>query len=220
MAKAIQTVAKCCRWLGYATLLSIFAGGIALLTAGFWLVPAQEPPHPADVIVVLAGGFERSLYAADLYRQGLAPKVWVSRPARDGGTRQLEEIGIVLPSEEEIHRRILMQKKVVPTDVEFFGAGSLSTAEEAYALRNKIAAMPLRLLIVTSPAHTRRARIIFNDALTAQGSAVQVVATPYEHFETYWWRDQASARSVILELAKLGYYFCGGRFVSPTNASS
>ena len=220
MAKTFQTVAKYCRWLGYATLLAIFGGGIALLTAGFWLVPAQEPPRPADVIVVLAGGFERSLYAADLYQQGLAPKVWVSRPARDGGARQLEEIGIVLPSEEEIHRRILMQKKVVPADVEFFGAGSLSTAEEAHALRDKLAATPRRLIIVTSPAHTRRARIIFNDALSTQGSALQVVATPYEHFETYWWRDQGSARSVILELAKLAYYFCGGRFVSATNSSS
>ncbi len=220
MAKALQTIAKCCHWLGYATLLSVFGGGIAVLTAGFWLVPAQETPHPADVIVVLAGGFERSLYAADLYRQGLAPKVWISSPARDGAARQLEEIGIVLPSEEDIHRRILVQKKVASPDIDFFGAGSLSTAEEAHALRNKLSTKPLRLLVVTSPTHARRARIVLSDALTAQGSAVQVVATPYEHFEAYWWRDQGSARSVILELTKLVFYYCGGRFMRASNSSS
>jgi uncharacterized SAM-binding protein YcdF (DUF218 family) len=72
----------------------------------------------------------------------------------------------------------------------------------------------MRLILVTSPAHTRRARIIFEDALRDSGSVLQVVGTPYEHFDQYWWRDQGSARIVVLELSKLVYYFAGGRFAS------
>lgn len=214
MTTVFRTVARLGRWLAYLALLVMAVSGIALATAGFWLLPAQEPLRAADAIVVLAGGFERSLYAADLYRQGLAPKIWVSRPARERGALQLEKFGIVLPSEEDIHRRILLHGKTASADIEFFGNGSLSTAEEALALRDKLAGAPRRLIIVTSPTHARRAHIVFSHTLGAHGADLQVVATPYEHFNTYWWRDQGSARAVILELAKLVYYFGGGRYLS------
>ncbi len=217
MTIAFQTIKRISRGVCYVILLAAAGGCIALVTAGFWLVPRQEPLRPADVIIVLAGSFERSLYAADLYQRGLAPKIWVSRPARERGARQLEELGILLPSEEDIHRRILLQKKVAPADVDFFGTGSLSTFEEARSLREKLGMNSRRLIIVTSPTHVLRARIIFNNALMTRGSNLQVVATPYDDFDVYWWRDQNSARAVILEFAKLAFYFCGGRFLSVAN---
>ena len=217
MTIAFQTIKRISRGVCYVILLAAVGGCIALVTAGFWLVPGQEPLRPADVIIVLAGSFERSLYAADLYQRGLAPKILVSRPARERGARQLEELGILLPSEEDIHRRILLQKKVASADVDFFGTGSLSTFEEARSLREKLGTNSRRLIIVTSPTHVLRARIIFNNALMTRGSNLQVVATPYDDFDVYWWRDQNSARAVILEFAKLAYYFCGGRFLSVAN---
>lgn len=218
MANMSQGIAKCGRWIAYAALLGIVSGSVALVTAGDWLIPAQEPMRPADAIVVLAGGFERSLYAADLYNKGLAPKVWVSRPARERGAQQLERLGIVLPSEQDIQRQILLRKGVPAGDIEFFGTGSLSTVEEALALRDRIAGAPRRLIIVTSPAHVRRADITIRDALTEQGATLQVVGTPYEHFDPMWWRDQGSARAVVLELAKLVHYLFGGRYLSRTQS--
>ena len=202
------------RWIAYLSLAVLAFTSVALITAGFWLVPGDDEIRPADVIVVLAGGYERSLYAADLYHQGRAKTIWVSRPAREPGKLRLEQYGIVIPSEEEVHRAILLHKNVAPGDLEFFGSRSLSTAEEARSMREKVGSMPLRLLIVTSPAHTRRAGIIFNNTLAGSGTTVQVVATPYEHFDPYWWRDQNSARMVVLEIAKIIYFGIGGRFFS------
>jgi uncharacterized SAM-binding protein YcdF (DUF218 family) len=103
-------------------------------------------------------------------------------------------------------------------DLEFFGSRSLSTAEEARSMRERVGSKPMRLLIVTSPAHTRRAGIIFREALAGTGTTVQVVATPYEHFDPYWWRDQNSARMVVLEIAKIIYFGVGGRFFSAVQA--
>jgi uncharacterized SAM-binding protein YcdF (DUF218 family) len=214
MATMFQGIAKCGRWIAYGALLAIVGGCLALASAGHWLIPAQETLRPADAIVVLAGGFERSLYAADLYNRGLAPKVWVSRPARERGAQQLEQLGIVLPSEQDIQHQILLRKGVPPGDIEFFGTGSLSTVEEALALRDRTAGTQRRLIIVTSSAHVRRANIVIKDALKEQGVNLQVVATPYEHFDPMWWRDQGSARAVVLELAKLVHYFLGGRYLS------
>ncbi|NBR29882.1 MAG: YdcF family protein, partial [Betaproteobacteria bacterium] len=200
------------RWVAYLSLAVVTCAGIALITAGFWLVPGDDEVRPADVIVVLAGGYERSLYAADLYHRGHAKKIWVSRPALEPSKLRLEQYGIIIPSEEEIHRAILLHKNVSPDDLEFFGSHSLSTAEEARSMRERVGSAPLRLLIVTSPAHTRRAGIIFKEALTGTGATAQVVATPYENFDTYWWRDQNSARMVVLEIAKMIYFGVGGRF--------
>ncbi len=202
------------RWLAYLVLATVAFSGIAIATTGFWLVPAAEEIRQADVIVVLAGAYERSEYAADLYQEGWAPKIWVSRPAREPRKSKLEKYGFVIPTEEQVHLRVLLYKKVAPENIDYFGARSLSTADEALAMREKIGAHPLRLLIVTSPTHVRRARIIFEDALKGTGTSLQVVATPYERFEPYWWRDQDSARIVILEIAKIIYYAIGGRFTS------
>lgn len=203
------------RRMAYGALFVVIAAGAALATAGLWLVPAAGPLRPADAIVVLAGGFERSLYAADLYRLGHAPRVWVTRPARERGARQLEELGVVLPREEEVHREILVRRGLPVAAVEVVGSGSLSTVDDARALRARIVAGgATHLLVVTSPAHVRRAAMILDDTLRDRGTAVQVVATPYEHFDRWWWRDQGSARMVVLETAKLAYYLAGGRFTS------
>jgi uncharacterized SAM-binding protein YcdF (DUF218 family) len=207
-------IAKCGRGLAYSTLLVAALAAVALFTAGIWLPIAPEEPRKADAIMVLAGGFERSMYAADLYKKGLAPKVWISRPARERSALQLEQLGVELPGELDIHRQILLRKGVAPGDIEAVGSGSVSTAEEARALRDKLGGSTPRMIVVTSPAHARRARMIFSDTLAGQGGNLQVLVTPYEQFDASWWRDQASARAVVLELAKLAYYICGGRFFS------
>ena len=46
------------------------------------------------------------MYAADLFRLGIAPKLWVSRPAKEPSLSTLEQLGIVLPDEETLHKQI------------------------------------------------------------------------------------------------------------------
>lgn len=184
---------------------------VLVVFAGSWLRLA-EIPRKADAIVVLAGSFERSLYAADLYNQRYAPKVYLSVPAREAGNLKVEAIGIVLPDPVEIHKQILLKKGVSAEDVLTFGKGSLSTAEEAEALKSLYAKPGLRLLVVTSPYHARRARMILDRAFKDLAVEITVVGTPYEEFREDWWRSQDSASKTVLEIAKIAYYLAGGRF--------
>ena len=181
-----QLASTCWRWLAHITLLAILAGIGLLVSAGIWLIPADKPIEQADVIVVLAGGYERTLYAADLYNQGYAPKVWISRSARENISLQLAKLDINLPREEDIHREILLRKKVPVNAIEFFGEGSVSTIEEAHVLRAKISNARLKLIIVTSPAHLRRAGLITSNALRDTGISTQMLPTPYENFDPQW----------------------------------
>ncbi len=213
MSRAFRAAAKIFRALSYCSLALLLSGVAILLTAGIWLAPPDVPPKHADVLIVLSGGLERSMYAGDLFRDGFAPKILVSRPAKEQVVRELEVLGIKLPREEELHKLILTRKSVPPQAIGFFGEGALSTAEEAQSLA-QIMTGPTRLLVVTSPTHVLRARLILSHTLKGNGIEVQVVSTPYETFEKRWWGNQGSARSVVLEIAKLVYYFVGGRFFS------
>lgn len=188
-------------------------GGVLLAFAGSWL-RLTESPGQADVIVVLAGSFERSLYAAELYHQRYATRVAISVPAREAGHRKLEAIGIVLPDPVSVHRQVLLKKGVAAEDILTFGQDSISTVQEAQILRRVFARPGGRLLVVTSPYHARRARLIFDRVFEGSGTSVAVVATPYEDYRDDWWRSQDSARNTVLEIAKIAYYLVGGRFLA------
>lgn len=188
-----------------------------LAGAAAWLrVP--EAPTQADVIVVLAGSVERAFYAADLYRQGFAPLVLVSKPVREGGQRMLDEVGIALPAEEDVNIQVLQRKGVPLEHVRVIGAGSRSTFEEALAVREAIAGKRLRVMVVTSPYHVRRTGMIFRKLLGDVPAELRIVGNTYEQFPDKWWNDQDAARNVVLESAKLLYYLLGGAFLSHEGA--
>ena len=95
------------------------------------------------------------------------------------------------------------------------GTDLISTAGEALALQAHFHAATTdgrrkRLLVITSPYHILRARIVLRRALP--GLDVSVVSSNFEEFPQHWWRDQDAARNVLLETAKLTWYLLGGRF--------
>ncbi len=192
--------------------ITLFGGLIIvglLLSAGYWL-PVQEDPKPADAIVVLGGSFTRPIYAADLYLQGLAPKVLISNTFRPLDERKLDEIGVPYPREVDVYKEVL-EKLGVPSDViSPFGPGNMSTAQEGKELRALFAGDPKSLLVVTSPYHVRRTRMILEDQLP--GMQVQVVGTPYDPFEKHWWNNRENALQLVTETTKFIFYMAGGRF--------
>jgi len=193
--------------------IAALAGLLTVLFVADWLVHSDEL-RPADRIVVLAGAPERALYAGDLYVKQYAPIVLVSRPAPHPSQPLLSEYGIALQQEEDINRELLRAKHVPDTAIEMFGRGSLSTVDEMDALKTRFARQPVRLLIVTSPLHTRRARLAARAAFDGTDIVASVVATPYESLPRRWWAEQYTARSVILEVMKTVFWLLGGQFRS------
>jgi len=180
-----------------------------------WLSTAGSPAK-ADAIIVLAGEPARAFYGADLYLQGFAGKVYISRPVRLLGQRKLDELGVHFPRAEEIYRQVLIKKGVPEKDIGFFGEASVSTLGEALAVRSLTQGRNWRLLIVTSPYHARRTNMIFRDKLP--DAKITVVAAPYEPFPPDWWKNQDAASNVLLEVAKILFYCLGGGFYATANA--
>lgn len=195
-------------FLAAATVLFILLGMVFYFAAS-WLLQS-DAPGPADAIVVLAGDVRRARYAGDLFLKGFSLKVLVSRPDRTDRTRMLDALAIPYPRAEDIDSQIIQRLGVPAENIAFFGEASLSTFDEANALRRTFDGTRPRLLVVTSPYHVRRARMMLSDAMPH--AELLVVATPYEAFPQRWWTSQDAARDLLLETAKLGFYLLGGRF--------
>jgi uncharacterized SAM-binding protein YcdF (DUF218 family) len=201
------------RWLvlPLALLLAALAGLALFAWNAARLLNNPDAPAPADAIVVLAGTYQRAIRAGELYREGLAPELYVSVAVPDAAAALLAAYGVRLVPKEEIYERTLAAMGVPAGRMHRLGRGSLSTYDEA---REAARVFPAgaRLILVTSPFHVRRARMIFEDALAGRGVQLRVLAVPQERFPNRWWTSQDAAREVLLEWSKIAFYLAGGRF--------
>ncbi len=195
----------------YAGLLALAlaaAARLSLSAVGWW-IDFGEKPVKSDVLVVLAGGYARPAYAAELFAQGCAPEIWIGRPRRPSPLVELDKMGIHLPREEDIDREILLKRGVPEDRIRLYGRDVNSTADEASALRAELPPGTKTILAVTSRFHARRARIILRRLVP--GVAIRVAATPYEAFDRRWWKNKELAQNGALEIFKTAYFLAGGR---------
>jgi uncharacterized SAM-binding protein YcdF (DUF218 family) len=151
------------------------------------------PPHKADVVLVLAGDFsgERIKTAAQLVRDGYAPKVLVSGPYGAYGYYECDlaiPFAVKLGYPESYFERVPHQ--------------ALSTKEEAQDTIPVIRREGARsILLVTSDYHTRRAGNIFRRA--APDLTFYLVGAPDQHFTPHgWWRDREGRKVFFFESMK------------------
>lgn len=194
--------------VGAGTILAlILAVGTVAVIGG--MLSVEDTPEHSDAIVVLGGGFFRPLHAATLYKQGIAPQVWVSRPKPGKATPLLKSVGVKILPQEEIYRRLLVKHGVPNNAIHFFGHRLANTKAEAHTFNNA-APNADSIVLVTSPYHVMRAKLIFSNELP--GRRILAVGTPHEPFRKQWWTDRTSAVSVVMEVAKLVWYGIGGSF--------
>lgn len=184
------------------------------MAAALWVVTiasilnSPDQPRRADAIVVLGADLSRVLEAADLYQGGFATRVILSDPLREKRHERLEQEGVAYPW-FEVAGRALLRRRGVPDDaILTFGHRLKSTAEEASMLA-KAHPQLKSILLVSSPYHVYRARLIFRDTL--KNVEVIGIGSRYEEFPATWWKENETARHAIMETAKLVFYWFGGR---------
>jgi uncharacterized SAM-binding protein YcdF (DUF218 family) len=200
------------------TLWKVFStlSGVGVLLALLVLVNLEsvlmvnEPLTKAEHAVVLDGDNHRLLRAKELLDQGLVDDILVSdgEPAHpDEIERLVEELGYKAPDRTLIKRQILERLGVAPDKINFFGHGSLTTRDEAAALKDFFGETKPRLILVTTNYHSRRAQMIFQEALPQAN--VQVTCFSGCVAPKAWWKDPAIAAQFVLEFVKQIYYALG-----------
>ena len=159
---------------------------------GEFLVDAASPAR-ADLIVVLAGDpyGNRILKAAELVKQGYAPKVLVSGPA---GFYGLYESDLAIP--------FAVKHGFPSTWFVAFPHEAHSTDEEARVILPELQKRNAhRVLVVTSDFHTRRALHILHARWP--DIELRMVAAPDEFFSAYgWWHTREGRKTFFLECTK------------------
>ena len=188
-----------------ATGLLVAASVLVARQLGRFLVVADPLPRRADAIVVLAGSpSDRTLETARLYHAGVAPRVVLTRESLPRGAAALRSRGIRLPEGHDLSRQALLGLGVPPDAIRVLGRRTASTRSEAETIARWACGNGVRrLVVVTSPSHTRRARLILRRALGSE-VALTVRPAPDALFPaTHWWRRRRAMKDVLGEYQKL-----------------
>jgi hypothetical protein len=176
------------------------------------LLSATDPlPAHADALYVFAGDVpDRPRCAAELYAKGVAPRVVF------GGSRIAPELAAVeRPMTDAAVNATIAMQAGLPIEAAVVLPEGTSTWEDAGVLRRWAEREDVRSMVaVTSPLHSRRARMTLDLVERASGVEVAVV-TCSEPLSpgSLWWLDERPLVQVANETLKLGLYLV--RYVLP-----
>jgi uncharacterized SAM-binding protein YcdF (DUF218 family) len=172
----------------------------------------EKPLDHADVIIVLAGSaafVERAQKAALIYREGVAPKVFLTDEGTNAGWSNKERRN---PPYVELTKRELVAGGVPGDVIEILSPKGSGTIIEAKLLGKRAAESNWKsLLIVTSPFHTRRALRTFETVFAKSGVGTEIgVVSPRPGQQSppasHWWLTWEGWRVVGGEYIKSVFY--------------
>lgn len=183
-------------------LLTAYAAGEILIV--------KKPLPQADAIFVLSGstGFgERTATAAKVFHSGVARKIIVANAGEQTGWQPETNHN---PFSWEWDRASLQTDGVPDNAIEVLLAPIVKSTHDEAVLLAKIARERgwQRVLIVTSPFHTRRALWTAERAVTHENLKVEIGILPADEEKQtiYWWTRWRNWRTVASEYLKLIYY--------------
>lgn len=173
----------------------------------------ERPLAKADAILVLGGSstyVERTQKAAEIYKNGVAPKIYLTDDGGQSGWSRTEKRN---PPFVELARKSLIEQGVPAADVEILEPSVAGTIDEARLFSEKARAANLKsVLIVTSAYHTRRALATFQKILAENEQSVELgIAAPPPGEQTpppgLWWLSPNGWKFVAGEYVKSAGYW-------------
>ena len=171
----------------------------------------EKPLERADVILVLSGSsvyLERTDKAADIYKQGVAPKIVLTDDGENTGWSRSEKRNIPYV---ELAQRNLVAQGVPEASIEIIKPGGSGTIYEAQTFEEKSRQENWkRILIVTSAYHTRRAAQTFDGVFAGENIEIGIAAPPPGRQTPppfYWWLTAQGWNVVAGEYVKSFYYW-------------
>ena len=185
---------------GLSAVTSFYHRPILRLIAAALVV--EDRLERADAIVVVAGGTpSREAKAAALFREGWAARVIVSRPVANSNVRELRALG-VRPLDLEGESTFALGKYGVPPDRIMTVAEPSTNTESELEVVHELARRSgyHRVILVTSPQHTRRVKVIWSRKNRDDHIEGLVVPAPNHDFSVdSWWRRRGAAEAVLHE---------------------
>ena len=187
-------------------LLAIAAWGVR--GVGQWLV-VQDALEPAQAIVVLSGRMPvRAREAAEIYRQGFAAQVWVTRPA--GAEEELRQMGISYVGEEFYNQKVLIHLGVPADAIRVLEKPIINTEQEVLEISEALRQEGgKKVILVTTKPHTRRVKAIWKHFVGDSPRLIVRYASEDGYDAAHWWHYTGDALDVLRELLGLANGWAG-----------
>lgn len=175
---------------------------LAFRGAGRWLI-CEDSLRPADAVVVLSGGMPwRAEEAARIFRTGYAHEVWITRP--ENQSQALAAMGIHYMGEDDYSREVLIHEGVPDSDIRILPKTIIDTEQELDEIAGELQSDSMSsVIIVTSPPHTRRVRVLWRRLAPRNLHAIVRDAYEDPYNANHWWRNTRDALSVTREMLGL-----------------
>jgi uncharacterized SAM-binding protein YcdF (DUF218 family) len=209
MASEFKNTNPAKRWvLALVVLALIITAVVVLRGAGRWLI-REDPLARTDVIVVLSGSMPyRAEEAAQVFKMGYAPEVWVSHP--EGPSADMKQLGVHFTGEEEYNRDVLISQGVPETAVRILPHEIIDTEQEVEEVSREMRRTGKHSVIfVTSMQHTRRVKALWHK-LVGDNPAALVHGAPEDPFDCdHWWNNTRDSLAVVREVLGLMNVWAG-----------
>jgi len=162
----------------------------------------------ADMITSVSGPAYRAIYAADLYKESLAPRLFYTGGFNENDQRY----------EAKWSEYLATLEGVPPEAITIDDSTVISTYQEAVRVKEFVDAHPdeiKTIIVVTDPYHTRRAQWAYQKVL---GDQVKILMAPVPFDKTgytkNWWANSVSRKMVFEEYFKLTFYLFRYQYTS------
>ncbi len=175
---------------------------------GRWLV-IQDALEPAHAIVALSGRMPaRARQAAEIYRQGYAAQVWVTRPVSP--VEELQQMDIPYVGEDFYNEKVLMHLGVPFEAIRVLEKPVVNTEEEVLEIADELRREGgQQVIVVTSKPHTRRVKAIWNARIGESPRLLIRYASGDDFDADHWWRHTYNALDVVREVLGLANTWAG-----------
>jgi uncharacterized SAM-binding protein YcdF (DUF218 family) len=161
-----------------------------------------DPLQHANAVVVLGGQVPfRAMEAAEIYRGGWAPEVWLTQGGVYEEDVALAKLGIATMAEYQYSRLVLERVGVPPSAIRVLDGHNFSTADEVRTISRQLhASGGGRVIVVTSKFHSRRVRATWRRIVGGSPDVVVRYTNEDPFKPDNWWRNTRDGMSVAREL--------------------
>lgn len=194
-----------------AALLALFSGWICAAPMLASALIVEKKVEHADAILILGGSstyIERTQKAAQVYKQGTAPLIFLTNDGAAAGWSRLDARN---PPFVELAKSSLIAQGVPAASIEILTPPVAGTIDEAKITRKLIGERNLHsILLVTSAYHTRRTLWIFEKILSDANTLIGIEHAPTGQQTPppfFWWLQPRGWNLVAGEYVKTVYYW-------------
>ncbi|WP_339266752.1 YdcF family protein [Paenibacillus sp. FSL R5-0470] len=178
-----------CRKRIFFLYLPVLLMVLLFLCVGRFL-PLSEFPKQADVIMVLSGGGGRVEKAAELFKEGFAPYILLSKASEvTGPSGDLQQTALALG---------IPEKAILTEDA---AQSTYQNAEFTLPIMKKNGFASV--IVVSSDFHMRRVKLIFDHVYKKSGVELTYISSDSGYNTKEWWSDRYSRETTFNEYTKM-----------------